>query len=228
MKHLYFIVEGETEQQFINRIVIPYLHQNGLKTHIQSLMVTMSGGGHGFNSIEHFRNTIKPILNYNNQPIITTMIDYYGINSEKKLSGFTMCNERNLIDDKIACLENALNEQVQSIQPYPFFIPYIQKHEMETLLFANPEVGFELESDAIKNAILEVCKAFPNIEDINNSYQTAPSKRLYKLYKENNSSYQKAADAVDICELTGIEIMIAKSPRFRNWIDNLISRVINS
>ena len=150
MKHLYFIVEGETEVEFINRILIPYLYKKGLNTHIQAIMVTMSGGGHGFNNIQHFKNTIQPILDYKNQPIITTMIDYYGINSEKKLPGFLESNQLNLVDDKIEFLEKALNEQVQSIKPYQFFIPYIQKHEMETLLFANPEEGFDLESEAIK------------------------------------------------------------------------------
>jgi hypothetical protein len=228
MKHLYFIVEGETELEFINRIVIPYLYRNGLSTMIKAIPVTMSGGGHGFNNIQHFKNTIEPILKNRNQPLITTMLDYYGINSETKLPGFLECDKLSFIDDKIICLENALNQQVQSIQSYQFFIPYIQKHEMETLLFANPEEGFDLESEAIKNDVLEVCKVFSNIEDINNSYETAPSKRLEKIYTDNNSRYQKGADAVDIAELTGIEIMLAKSPRFKNWIENLIETVRNS
>jgi hypothetical protein len=229
MKHLYFIVEGETELEFINRIVIPYLYRNGLNTYIQGIMVTMSGGGHGFNHIQHFKNTIEPILNYDNQPIITTMLDYYGINSEKKLPDFLECNKLSSVDGKIQCLENALNEQVQSIKSYRFFIPYIQKHEMETLLFANPEVGFELESEELINAVLEVCTEFPNIEDINNSYETAPSKRLYRIYKENGSKYQKSTDAVAfIAEPTGIEVMLEKAPRFKNWIENLIETVRNS
>lgn len=228
MKHLYFIVEGETELEFINRIVMPYLYQKGLNTMITAIPITMSGGGHGFNHIQHFKNTIEPILNYENQPIITTMLDYYGINSKKKLPGFLECNKLNSVDDKISCLENALKEQVQSIKPYPFFIPYIQKHEMETLLFANPNDGFDLGSNEIKNAVLAVCDDFPNIEDINNSYETAPSKRLEKIYKENGQSYQKAADAVDIAELTTIGVMLEKSPRFRSWIENLIVVVLNS
>jgi hypothetical protein len=221
-------VEGETELEFINRILIPYLIKKGLNTHIQGIMVTMSGGGHGFNNIEHFKNTIQPILEYNNQPIITTMIDYYGINSEKKLPHFLECDKLNLIDDKINCLEKSLDEQVQSIKSYPFFIPYIQKHEMETLLFANPEEGFDLEDEEIKEGVLKVCIEFPNIEDINNSWHTAPSKRLEKIYKNNDKKYQKAADAVDIAELTGIETMLKKSPRFEKWVNHLIEKVSSS
>lgn len=226
MKHLYCIVEGETELEFFNRIIIPYLYEEKkIVTNIKGLMISMSGGGHGFNNIEHFKNTISPILNYNNQPVITTMIDYYGINSEKKLPGFLECERFSAVDDKISHLEGALNQQVQSIKPYRFFIPYIQKHEMETLLFADAEAGFSLENEGIKEAVLAVCEAFSNIEDINNSYETAPSKRLEKIYAENGAKYEKVSDGVDIAEFIGIHTMLEKSPRFNNWLNGLIAAV---
>jgi CBS domain containing-hemolysin-like protein len=43
MKHLYIIVEGETELEFLNRLLIPHLEKEGLNTHIQGLMITMQG-----------------------------------------------------------------------------------------------------------------------------------------------------------------------------------------
>jgi hypothetical protein len=58
MKQLYIIVEGETELEFVNRILFPYLRSRGIYTHLQGLMITMKGGGHGFNNIEHFKKTI--------------------------------------------------------------------------------------------------------------------------------------------------------------------------
>lgn len=223
MKHLYIIVEGPTELEFINRILIPYFNSKGIRSHIQGIKITMSGGGHGFNNIKHFVNTIKPVLNYNNKPIITTLIDYFKLNSETKLPGFLECSEKLTIDKKIECLENKLNNIVQEIKPYNYFIPYIQKHEMETLMFANPNDGFSLENNKIKNAVLEICKLYPNIEDINGTEIGAPSKRLEAIYKSDNKKYQKIIDGIDIVELTGIEKIIEKCPRFRNWIENLIS-----
>lgn len=88
MRHLYIIVEGETELEFVNRMLIPYLVNGGLKTHIQGLPIDMKGGGHGFNNIEHFKKTIRPLLYNENVPFITTMIDHYGINSERKLPNY--------------------------------------------------------------------------------------------------------------------------------------------
>jgi hypothetical protein len=52
---------------------------------------------------------------------------------------------------------------------------------------------------------------------------------LYRIYKENGSKYQKSTDAVAfIAEPTGIEVMLEKAPRFKNWIENLIETVRNS
>lgn len=222
MKDLYFIVEGETELEFINKILIPYLYSQGILCHIQGYPITMSGGGHGFNNIQHFVNTITPVLNYNSEPIITTLIDYFQLNSEKKLPGYAISLNYALTDDRVNYLESKLNEVVQNITPYRFFIPYIQKHEMETLFFSNPEVGFYLENDNIKNSVLEICKQYQNIEDINGSPEGAPSKRLEAIYKANGKKYEKIIDGIDIADLTGIEKILEKCPRFRNWIENLI------
>lgn len=49
MRDIYFIVEGETELEFVNKILIPYLYSRGLQCNIQGYPITMSGGGHGVN-----------------------------------------------------------------------------------------------------------------------------------------------------------------------------------
>jgi hypothetical protein len=222
MKHLYIVVEGETELEFIRRLLIPYLESKGLTTNIQGLIVTMKGGGHGFNNIEHFKKTIQPLLSYKNEPVITTMIDHYGINSDKKLPNYSNCIKEIDIEKRISCMEQSLWVTVQSIKKYPYFIPNILRHEMETLLFAAPEKGFYLEKDEIKNEVLEICACIPNIEDINCTPEGAPSKRLIKIYSKHNQRYNKVAIGVDIAELTGIDEIIKRSPRFKSWIDKLI------
>ncbi len=227
MRNLYFIVEGETELEFINNILIPYLYKQGAQCHIQGYPITMSGGGHGFNNIEHFKNTIYPVMRYNSEPIITTLIDYFRLNSETKLPGYTQCLMLNSTDDKIRHLEDRLSDVVQSLAAYRFFIPYIQKHEMETLLFANPEEGFSLESVKIKNAVIAITNQYPNIEDINGTAIGSPSNRLMTIYKSENKKYDKIIDGIDIAELTGIEKILEKCPRFRNWIESLIHALNN-
>jgi hypothetical protein len=228
MKRLIIIVEGETELEFVNRLLIPYLVERGLNTHIQGIAICMSGGGHGFNNIEHFKNTIRPLLSNADMPIITSMIDHYGINSEQKLPGYVECVRQADVETRIVMMESKLNEAVQAIKPYRFFIPYIQRHEMETLLFSYPESGFDLEDEKIKNAVLDICAEFDSVEDINCTPQGAPSKRLERVFKENNKRYNKGADAVDIAELTGITSMIEKCVHFQIWIATIVETVLAS
>ncbi len=183
----------------------------------------MSGGGHGYNNIEHFANTIKPLLFYKNEPIISTMFDYFGLNSETKIPNYATCISKNTVEERIKCMENSLHEKVISIKPdYPFFLPNILRHEMETLLFADIETGFAFEDEKIRKDLMAICEQYPNIEDINNTPQGAPSKRLDEVFKAHKSSYQKGADAVDIAEFIGINTMLKKAPRFRNWVAQLL------
>jgi hypothetical protein len=225
MKDLYIVAEGETEEEFVNRLLIPYLNKQGVHTNIQVIMIKKSGGGHGYSNIAHFENTIKPVLNYKNEPIITTFLDYYGLDSEQKIPDYAKCIKFALVDDKIRCMEKSLNETVQRLKPYRFFIPYIQKHEFETLLFADPTQF--LENEVIAKAVQAICETYENIEDINNSPQTAPSKRLIQIYEQANCKYQKVVDAVDIAELTGIDKILEKCPKFAAWVAHLIDLLKN-
>lgn len=226
MKNLYVIVEGETEVAFVERILIPYFNQRGIYNHIQAIPMEVKGGGHGFNNIEHFKNTIKPLI-FKQNIIISTLIDHYGINSEKKLPNYENCIKQLAPEDRIRCMEDALLAEVKSIKDdCSHFIPNILRHEMETLFFADVENGFALEDDGIQKEVAAICAQYPNIEDINNSPKTAPSKRLIEIYEKYGKKYKKITDGVDtIAEYTGIEKMLEKSPRFKNWVENLIQVV---
>lgn len=224
MKALIILVEGETEQEFVNRILIPYLVLRGLNTEIRPIMIEISGGGHGYNNIQHLKNTIRPVLNRTDQPIVTTLIDHYGINSDRKLPGYSTITTANT-EERIQQMEAIINVEIQKIKPYRFFIPYIQRHEFETLLFSNPEVGFELEHDKIKEDVVKLSSGFDSIEDINCTPEGAPSKRIGRIYESHKKKYSKVSDAVDIIELTSIESVLEKCPRFKNWVEKLIVEV---
>ena len=66
-------------------------------------------------------------------------------------------------------------------------LPYVQMHEFEGLLFTNP-ADFEWAEDGwsedVKAALMAVAQAFPNPEDINDSPETAPSKRILRIFPD--------------------------------------------
>jgi Domain of unknown function (DUF4276) len=226
MKDLYIVVEGETELAFVNNILLEYFYANGIESNIQPLMIKKEGENGGFLNIEHFKRTIRGLIS--KEPIITTMIDHYGINSEKKIPKYNICRQEQDIEKRITCMEESLSEAVQSVAPnYRFFVPNIIRHEMETLLFASAE-AFEIVSETIKQGVAEICSHYPNIEDINHTPEGAPSKRLIQIYEDNGEKYRKITDGILIAELIGIETMLAKAPRFKAWVEKIIQITKNS
>ena len=103
----------------------------------------------------------------------------------------------------------------------PNFLPYVQRHELEALMFSSV-AGFELVVDDINrlDKIKEIIQNYPNPEDINSSPQKAPSKRLEEIY-----NYDKKGDGELIFEIMDINDILFKCPRFSNWIEKLITKL---
>ena len=114
-----------------------------------------------------------------------------------------------------------MKEDLESYKGQQFnnYIPYIQLHEFEALVFSST-IGFEslFENNEMKfKGICEVIDGFTNPEDINDSPETAPSKRMQKLIP----GYNKVAYGISLIEYTGIDTILKKCPHFRKWIEKL-------
>ncbi len=87
------------------------------------------------------------------------------------------------------------------------FLPYFQKYEFETLLYANPDVFIKY-NNKIPEKIYKIIKQFNgNIKDINNSTKTSPSKRLENIFHDCNIKYDKVYYGPQIVKEIGIEKM---------------------
>ena len=187
------VCEGLTEMDFIKQIVNPYLRVFQIKLEPINL--------EGNVSIERMLSDIKKTRTR----IVTTLVDYYGFKG----------NTGKSIED----LEKALD--VGSSKEY--LIPYLQKHETEALWFSDVSIiASVMNASASQRQELEkIEKAFDTPEDINNSPETAPSKRLEALFR----GYNKITDGLDIADRLGIEKMREKCPRFDAWLNELIESV---
>ena len=104
------------------------------------------------------------------------------------------------------------------------YIPYIQLHEFEALAFSSAnsfEILFE-DNEMNYKGIREVIDSFPNPEDINDSPETAPSKRMQKLIP----GYNKVAYGISLIEYTGLSVILQKCPHFREWIEKLKASIM--
>lgn len=99
------------------------------------------------------------------------------------------------------------------------FIPYIQLHEFETLLFTDIKVleydYLEPEDIAKIHQLYEETRAIPP-EEINHGAQTAPSKRLLRAL-----NYKKGETVSELLEVIGIHRIRQKCPHFSEWIHTL-------
>lgn len=216
MKRLIIVCEGQTEQEFCKHVLSPYLIAHNI--HIQAPLIKRTGGGIVKWSV--LKGEIERYL-YEQELIVTTLIDYYGINKGHK---FPKWEEGESIIDKekrMDFLENAIKEDISESLRYRF-LPYFQLHEFEGLLFNDIEIFYENipKSELVgRDELIKTFQEFDNPEMINDNRETSPGHRLQRIIK----GYNKPLYGHYLAEAIGIERIRSKSPRFNNWIEKLIS-----
>lgn len=224
MKRVHIIVEGQTEVKVFYSILAPYiLEKTGV--YIEITPIKHSGGG-----IVKYSKLLPELRNHlaDKEKIVSTFFDYYGIlekHNYPKYKEAKVYQSNSKVG--VELMENGLKDDLTSKGiSTANFIPYIQLHEFEALLFSSDE-GFEFQYDNEK--ILRELKAisprYQTPEDINDSPVTAPSKRIIEILKRNGEKYEKVIDGDVISIMVGIEVMLEKCPRFKKWVEMLIEKI---
>lgn len=214
MKRIYIVVEGQTEQEFVNSLLAPYLGSFGILVVTPILIRTSKSGRGGFVNYRHLENTVNGLLkkSASSDFIVTTFVDFFRIPHTMPDYEASMAKPTKI--DQVESLEQALSTAINDRR----FIPYIQLHEFEALLFSDNK-GFEYyyeEKQAI--ATKTIVDEFDNPEEINSSPQGAPSKRLQTIIED----YNKVTEGNLIALEVGLNTILNRCPRFRAWIDKLI------
>lgn len=212
MKRLVFIVEGDTEIILVEKLIVPHLIRLGFTNAMHAQTITTNRKQHkkgGVTGYGKFKNEVIRTM-AQGDVIITTVIDFFRLPVDFPL--FT--NDSNRIEQ----IENGIRADFDN---NPDFIPYIQRHELEALMFSDRS-GFELVvDDEVKLQLIDqILIDYPNPEDINNQPETAPSKRLEQIF-----GYDKTGDGELIFDMIGIESILAKCPRFSAWIDKIVAKL---
>jgi len=215
MKRLIIICEGETEQEFCKDVLYPYFFSRNIG--IETPLIKKSLGG--IVAWKHIKNQI--MLHLKEDVFVSMLIDYYGIKDSHE---FPKWEESKSIIDRLArmsFLETAMSEEIDDGVRYRF-IPYIQLHEFEGLLFNNIDTFKQIIPSAEFNDLRELestINANANPELINDGSTTAPSKRLERLIK----GYNKIVYGAILAESIGLERLRGKAVRFNQWIQSMDS-----
>lgn len=215
MKRVIIICEGETEREFCKKVLAPHLIH--LNIFIQAPLIKRSMGG-----IVKWSILKKEIETHLKEPniIVSTLIDYYGLYKKYNFPSWSDAEKILNKNNRLDFIENAMKEDIAEAINHRF-IPYMQLHEFEGLLFNDVEVFYNQVPKEELIGIDELKKTFAdydNPEMINNSKHTSPSNRLQRIIK----GYNKPLYGHYFAEAIGIENIRKISPRFNNWINKII------
>ncbi len=217
---LHFIVEGQTEEAFVNRILSPYLAKKRIWAKARCVMTSRKRGRKFRGGIRKYataKNDITAWMNedQNLNAYFTTMFDLYGLPND--FPGYETAARQSSSYDRVRVLEDALNDDVSDSR----FIPYIQLHEFEALLFSEPrKLGSQFpDRDAAILRLAAEASKFDSPEHIDDGSQTAPSKRIVNEIPEYKGSKVSAGPLV--AEKIGLDVLQSKCEHFGEWLSRL-------
>ena len=217
MIRLNMVVEGQTEETFVRDVLashlalfgvfaVPRCVESGRKRRGRDVTV-YRGGLTGYCRA---RRDLFNWLKQDRKPGVrfTTMLDLYGLPGD--FPGYAdAAKERDPLE-RVAVLERAFGEDVGDRR----FLPFIQPHEFEALLFSDVgkfAVQFPGRADVI--ASLEgIAAEFSNPEHIDD--EDPPAKRIARSIPE----YRKPADGPLVAAAIGIERIRKACAHFNDWL----------
>lgn len=214
MKRIIIVVEGQTEQEFVTQCLAPYMLTRYGILSVTARLVGKPGHKGGDVRFSRLKMDLTILLREPNV-VVSTFIDFFKLANDFPDSAD--CQKHIRSEDRISCIEQRLEKAINS----PAFIPYIQRHEFEALLFAS-EKGFKKYFKATTcSKLADVISDFPNPEDINNT--DPPSYRLLQIVEQyEGASYDKVNFGNILALETGVETMLTTCPRFARWVEKLI------
>ena len=224
MKKIFVVTEGQSETNFVKKVMAPYFA--GRCILIPITVVTKTDGRHGkiykggVSNYGQIRNTLLKTLASaakNTNSYVTTMLDYYRLPAD--VPGVLDAEKVNDPYEKVGIIER----EILKTEGYDekFFFPYIELHEFEAMIFSDvtklEEAYFEYDLTALKECV----KVQSNPELINDGVETAPSKRIINCI----NCFDKANVGVDVLEKIGIENIAGKCGHFAEWVKRIEARI---
>ena len=214
MRTVYIMIEGQTEEEFVNNSLAGYLKDFGIINTVPILLETSPGFFGGDVTFARYQTNANNLLVSDPNAIVTSLIDYYQLRTD--FPGYAASAA---IAGKNARMDY-LEQQISTVITDPRFVPYIQLHEFEGLLFSDI-TGFQTYFPHLVGQAQYIINQNPNPEMINDSPATAPSVRLRGLIGRR---YKKTFHGPLIALENGIAPVLAKCQRFKNWIDTIIAK----
>lgn len=217
MIRVHVICEGQTEEMFVNEILASEFHPRNI--YLTPALIGKPGHKGGNFKFDRLLTDVRARLLGDTTAYCTTFFDFYGLPED--FPGKVTAKLKNGIKEKAVYLQDTLVEQLKlklGDEPLKRFIPYVQMYEFEGLLFSHPEKLAEGISKAgLGDSFQKVRDAFGSPEEINNSPNTAPSKRIERLFRGYDKPVHGSLAALEI----GLGAIRAECHLFDAWLNQI-------
>ncbi|NDJ53617.1 MAG: DUF4276 family protein [Chloroflexi bacterium] len=215
MIRVHVICEGQTEETFTHELLAP--HFQAMNVDLRPSLVGNPGHKGGVVKFERVQRDIRNRLRGDKTAYCTTFFDFYGLDSvfpgKRLATGSTASKHR------IVCmhLQKELSKSLDE-NALRRFIPYVQMHEFEALLFSDPQrLATGLYQETLREELETIRRAFGSPEDINDAQDSCPSARLTRLV----SGYEKPTYGVLAALEIGLPAIRRECQLFDKWIKQL-------
>jgi len=217
MTRIYLLVEGQTEEVFVNEVLAPYYV--GSKLYLTPVVIktrrnkdgkAYKGGGATYGKI---KGEAEKLCKQDRQAYVTTMFDLYALPDDFPGRGGTAYPSLKNGRQKAEYLEGMFGEDINQ----PNFIPNLMVHEFEALLFTEMEAFEEWLDDDDALQPLRIIRETTAPEDINDGPDSAPSKRILKVMPRYDKAFHGPLIACDI----GLDAIRSACPHFDGWLNKL-------
>lgn len=210
---VYVVCEGQTERDFVNRILREYFAPKNIG--LTGTLCDRYGGNVKF---DRFAQEIYKYLKARPNVYVTTFVDFYGVNKNWPGLEEALCQNDVEAKARVFCEQTKIALQKKYDLPnWERFIPYVSMFEFEALLFSDADILAETLKIDVRE-VQKILAKYESPEEIDNSPATAPSKRLENL---TSGKYKKIADGLKIAERLGIDATRKRCAVFNRWIATL-------
>jgi hypothetical protein len=214
---LYITTEGQSERKFADDVLRPHLAAFSIDVKTRVVLTNRKLGKRGgILDFDKIHGDLQRLMREDRHPAarFTTMVDLYALPPE--FPGWADARQKMVPKERVEALESAFQANLGDCR----FLPYIQLHEFEALLYCDLSQLQQRITDS-ERAFAALAREVRGMEpeEIDEGPRTAPSKRIINhvpIY--DRLKVRVGAPAAAAIGLPGLR---AKCPHFDEWVARL-------
>lgn len=216
---LHLLVEGSTEERFVNRVLAPHLGAVGVFADARKVETGRRPGKIYRGGLLSYEQVAKDLQRWMKEDAgpdawYSTMLDLYALPDD-----FPAFAEAERISDPYHRIER-LEAAFAAAIDHRRFIPYLQLHEFEALILTDPShldwFFVEASEQQAIDRLIALSASYDSPELIDDGAETAPSKRI--IAELPAYARLKATVAPEVVAKIGLERVRERCPHFGAWL----------